>query len=271
MKLTRIPGYIQLLLGKKRDEELGFALLTKLANRVLPRYRLTWPELAWFADPALNSLLARFGEEQGLNAHRRLALQELLRLTAGVPGDTAECGVYKGCGSYIILQGNSQGLQPRTHHLFDSFGGLSAPTAEDGDYWKSGDLAVSEDLVRANLSEFTDLEFHKGWIPERFSDVADRRFSFVHVDVDLHQPTLDSLHFFYDRMSDGGILVCDDYAFLTCPGATEAVDLFLSDKPEKMLRLPGGGGFFVKGAMTAPISTAMAREGARASELLGTV
>lgn len=250
MKLSSIPKYVMLLMGRNRDEALGFNLLTRVARRILPGYRLTWPELAWFADAELNSILARFDEQDGLNAHRRLALQELLRLTAGVPGDTAECGVYKGCGSYIILRNNQRSIQERVHHVFDSFGGLSAPEPQDGAYWRTGDLAVSEQMVRANLGEFSNVEYHKGWIPDRFGDVGDRAFSFVHVDVDLFQPTLDSVAFFYPRLSDGGILVCDDYGFLTCPGATEALDEFLADKPEKMLRLPGGGGFFIKGTVT---------------------
>jgi hypothetical protein len=37
----------------------------------------------------------------------------------------------------------------------------------------------------------------------------------------------------------------------TCPGATKAIEEFLRDKPEKMLFLPDGGGFFVKGVATA--------------------
>jgi hypothetical protein len=50
----------------------------------------------------------------------------------------------------------------------------------------------------------------------------------------------------------GGIFVCDDYGFLTCPGATKAMDEFLLTKREKMISLPGGGGFFIKGCVTAP-------------------
>lgn len=250
-KLKAIPAYARLLLGKKRDDRLGFSLLTKLARRVLPTYRLTWPELAWFGDEDLNAVLARFGEDHGLNAHRRYALRELLRLTSDVAGDTAECGVYKGCASYIVLKAGEKSAHPRIHHLFDSFDGLSAPSEEDGSYWQSGDLAIPEEKVKQNLHEFPNIRFHKGWIPDRFNDVADRRFSFVHVDVDLYEPTRDSIRFFYDRLSPGGILVCDDYGFMTCPGATEAIDEFLADKPEKMLGLPGGGGFFIKGCATS--------------------
>ena len=73
----------------------------------------------------------------------------------------------------------------------------------------------------------------------------------MHIDVNLYQPTLDSLAFFYPRMQHGGIVVCDDYGFSTCPGATRAVQEFLADAPEKMVALPVGGGFFIKGCPTA--------------------
>jgi len=48
-----------------------------------------------------------------------------------------------------------------------------------------------------------------------------------------------------------GIILCDGYGFTNCPGATKAVDEFLKDKPEKMMSLSGGGGFFIKGIQTA--------------------
>ena len=112
-------------------------------------------------------------------------------------------------------------------------------------------MARGEDLVRRNLAGYEAFTLYKGWIPERFGDVADRRFSFVHIDVDLHEPTLESLRFFYDRMSQRGIIVCDDYGSSLCPGATRAVHEFLDDKPERMIALPSFGGFLVKGTRTS--------------------
>jgi hypothetical protein len=170
-------------------------------------------------------------------------VHQLLKLTESVQGDTAECGVYKGATSYLICQAEN-GI-PRTHFIFDSFEGLSQPTTEEGNYWTKGDLATSLERTRANLP-FPNVSYHKGWIPDRFEDVADRRFAFVHIDVDLGQPTLDSLKFFYPRMNRGGIIVCDDYGFLTCPGATKAFDEFQLGKPEKIIAPPCGGGFIVK-------------------------
>lgn len=228
--------------------------LRVIADRIIPGYRLTWPQMGWWRDPEFNAYLDRFGERGGFNTHRKWSLWQLLRLVEAVEGDTAECGVFEGASSWLICaSGAGRG---RIHHLFDSFEGLSEPGPEDGSHWKAGALAASERLVRDNLRQFADgLVFHKGWIPDRFSDVEERTFAFVHIDVDLRKPTAQSLEFFYPRLSDGGILLCDDYGCTTCPGATEAIDEFLRDKPEKMLALDAGGGFFVKGIRTAPAAS----------------
>lgn len=221
-------------------------------------YRPSWHQLCWLEDRDFNAFLDRFDELDGFNTQRRWMLWQLLRLASHVPGDTAECGSYHGCGSWLICAANRQSPYPRTHHIFDSFEGVSEPGPDDGDHWEKGSMAVGEDRVVSNLLPFMDMvELHKGWIPDRFPDVKDRRFSFVHVDVDLAQPTFDSLAFFYDRLNPGGVLVCDDYYCTTCPGATKVVDEFLFDKPEKMVALDAGGGFIVKGTQTSVMIPAM--------------
>ena len=48
----------------------------------------------------------------------------------------------------------------------------------------------------------------------------------------------------------GGLILCDDYGFTSCPGATKAINEFLQDKEEKMISLSGGGGFLIKGTET---------------------
>jgi O-methyltransferase len=232
--------------------ELRFKLLVKLGALLYPAYRFKWPQLDWVHDAPFNAYLARFGEESGLNAERRWMVRELMRLTEDVPGDTAECGAYEGAGSFLICEMNAANKRHRRHHhVFDSFEGLSRPAAIDGTHWKMGDMARGEDLVRRNLAAFDAFTLYKGWIPKRFADVREKSFSFVHIDVDIYESTRACLEFFFERMSDGGVIVCDDYGFTTCPGATRAVHEFLNDKPEKMLALTGGGGFLVKNVRTA--------------------
>jgi O-methyltransferase len=227
--------------------------LLRLAGKLLvPTYRFKWPQLDWWKNEEFTGYLNRFGELQVLNTDRKWMVYQLLRLVAHVPGDTAECGVFRGATSYLICCAN-QGSQAgtKTHHLFDSFEGLSQPGQADGTHWRKGDLKCEIETVRKALSDFDKLTFHPGWIPDRFQDVEDRKFSFVHIDVDLAEPTRESLAFFYPRMEAGGIIVCDDYGQSTSPGATQAVDHFLAGKSEKMLMLPEGGGFLIVKAPTA--------------------
>jgi len=234
----------------RRDTGRALSAVAELTAALLPGYKLKWPQVEWMANNRFNGYLRAFEEEFGFNADRRWMIYQLARLTKAVAGDTAECGAYKGAGSYLICMANRDGDLQKTHHVFDSFEGLSRPSELDGRHWKQGDLACGLDAVKQNLAEFPRVEYHKGWIPERFPAVSGRPFSFLHIDVDLYEPTRDSLRFFYERMSPGGIILCDDYGFSTCPGATQALDEFLRDKPERVISLSGGGGFLIRGLPT---------------------
>jgi predicted O-methyltransferase YrrM len=192
---------------------------------------------------------ARLSPGEDLTQERKYNLDQLFRLVRHVEGDVAECGVYKGASAFFLARNIiKQGLNKRLC-LFDSWEGLPIPDEVDGDYWTAGALRSTIDDIRnalAPLGQPPFVEFYQGWIPERFPEVASHRFSFVHIDVDLHQPTLDSLVFFYPRMAPGGIILLDDYGFIQCPGATAAVDRFIADKPEPIINLSAGGAFILK-------------------------
>lgn len=244
----------------KQNPSDRFGALLQIGSVLRPDYRFRWPQMDWWGDEGFNEYLNRFGEREGLNTDRRWMLAELLRMVDGIEGDTAECGVFAGASSYLICRANAHASGGgRTHRMFDSFAGLSNPAACDGSHWKRGDLSCQLETVQANLAEFSEVAYYPGWIPSRFSEVANKRFSFVHIDVDLYEPTRDSLAFFYPRMAEGGVLVVDDYGFTTCPGATRAVDEVLASRPEKMLRLCSGGGFIIRGRAVAPQFTAARR------------
>jgi hypothetical protein len=226
-----------------------FQLLTRIAEDLLPEYRFKWPQVDWWNDKAFNDYIRRFEEDKAHNTDRRWMVRQLIRLTEEVEGDTAECGVYSGSTSWLISRYSQSSKWQRTHFGFDSFSGLSEPGDRDGDYWQKGSLSYPREKVERNLADLERVILKEGWIPERFNDddIVNRRFSFVHIDVDLYQPTLDSVRFFYPRLQPGGILLCDDYGSSFCPGATRAIDEHLQACPEKMLSLSGGGGFFIKG------------------------
>ena len=172
--------------------------------------------------------------------------------------DFVECGCWTGHSSYAISKILKQNNFENNFHIFDSFeGGLSDFGKKDkhltqdftdeeekqlGKRWSS-----SEEFVRDALSEFSFVKIYNGWIPDRFSEIEGRKFQFVHIDVDLYQPTLDSLEFFFPRLIPGGFIICDDYNLSLFPGATKAWDEYFEDK-EYLLnyKLACGGSFLIK-------------------------
>lgn len=229
-----------------QNEEAQFELLGKIARRLYPRYKLSDYGRMYLYDEAFIKRYERLMENDNyFSLDRKYMLDQLMGLTAAVPGNTAECGVYQGASSRFICERTAG--QERVHRICDSFEGLSSIESIDGRYWSQGKFANSEENVRRNLTDFDFVTFHKGWIPECFRGLEEDRFAFVHIDVDLYQPTLDSFRFFYPRMNRGGVMLCDDSGcILTCPGARKAVDEFFSDKPEPVIEVPTGQSFVIK-------------------------
>jgi hypothetical protein len=227
-----------------RREAARFRALSRVAEVLAPEYVMTAPEKAWFSDEQFFREFYAF-EDHDQTADRKYMLRQLLHLVDLVPGDTAECGVYLGASSWFICDHFRS--SDRTHHGFDSFEGLSEPSERDGSFWHVGDLSTREEHARELLEPLGAI-LYPGWFPERFDAVADRTFAFVHVDVDLYQPTLDSLEFFYPRMSPGGIILLDDHGLTTCPGATRAAQEYMADRPESIIQLTTGQAFIVKAA-----------------------
>jgi len=224
-------------------EHAGWTLLAWLGARMCPSYVVTDYGKLWFEDEAFLSEYRRLVPGNDRSADRKHFLRSLLQLVDTLSGDTAECGVYEGASSWFICDHFRD--SGKAHHVFDSFEGLSEPARLDGRYWQPGDLKTVEARARATLAGFA-VRFYPGWIPDRFGDVEDRRFCFAHIDVDLYGPTKASLEFFYPRMVPGGIVLCDDYGFATCPGATQAMDEFMANRPEPIVHCPTGQAFIVK-------------------------
>jgi O-methyltransferase len=246
--LRRAPSLLEALargLDDAAGEEERYRIAETLTTAVYPKYKFSEFARLFLDDEEFIAYYRRFMDPGNWHSlDRKYTLDQLLKLTLEIEGDAAECGVYRGASSYLICRA----IRPygKCNHLFDSFQGLSAPTEMDGAYWRAGALRATEVEVRDNLREFGNFAIHAGWIPSRFEEVTARRFSFVHIDVDLYEPTLDSVTFFYERLTPGAIMLFDDYGFRTCPGAKLAVDEFLRERPELTVMLPTGQAFIVK-------------------------
>lgn len=185
---------------------------------------------------------------------RFLAHSDLFRMTLEVPGDLAELGVFRGLGLMTwanLLEAYCIGDRTKVVYGFDNWQGFTSLSAQDG-----GEAAEVNKVVGGyDPSHFRqELESALGiFDSDRFIPWKDRvklvdgniersvpkfveensgvRFSLVHFDCDLYEPTRAALAAMWPKVSRGGVVIFDEYALKEWGGETQAVDEFFADKP----------------------------------------
>jgi O-methyltransferase len=197
--------------------------------------------------------------------HRRertFTLAQYFLYSRRLPGAQIECGVFNGCSALaccLARRAADPAFTGAGFHLVDSFEGLSRPSAEDWfgipttgtvgaapPLWPRDGFKSSIDDVRPVFTEFADIQIHKGWIPKVLEELPDERWSFVHIDVDLYEPTRACLEYFLPRLVTGGVIVCDDYGSLMFPGAARAWDELVISRGIPFVELPTGQSVLVQ-------------------------
>jgi len=170
----------------------------------------------------------RFGV---VRPHRHRRLYDFFCQTMHLDGAMMECGCYKGVGLHILcqtLKACDTAYKGENYYVIDSFEGLSELHKQDilSEEIRSKTYICSLEQVKENLAEFPDITYYKGWIPPILNKIEARSYRFVHIDVDLYEPTQASLEYFYDKMVPGGLIVCDDFN-TDWRGAKKAIKSFI--------------------------------------------
>jgi len=153
---------------------------------------------------------------------------------SNLDGDFVELGCHCGGTSFLLA---SVIKSPHILYAFDSFAGFPKPTKEDqngvareGEYVADYDY-VNKYLVSHNRTEFTynKIKIYKGFIKDTLINVDDVKFSLIHFDMDLYEPTRFALNYLWDKVVSGGCVIFDDYLFDGTKGVKKAVDDFFGD------------------------------------------
>jgi len=178
-----------------------------------------------------------------------LARTLLLNEVKDIPGDIVECGVFKGTGLLTFLKLKNY-LMPNTHKkvigfdFFESDALVETLHGQDKQLMKSlfEDRNMQHnknycDSLKQKIINFGfrehEFDLVKGDVSKTtFNFLKDKpgfRISLLYIDVDVEKPTLDILQAFWDKVSKGGIVVFDEYAFHSWSEANGA-DTFFKDK-----------------------------------------
>ncbi|MBK8011290.1 MAG: class I SAM-dependent methyltransferase [Deltaproteobacteria bacterium] len=164
-----------------------------------------------------------------------------------IRGDYVECGVWRGGSSMAAaLALIARQDTARTLHLYDTFEGMTAPTAYDRSL--GGDSAetllasearspdsptwcvADEADVRRNLASTgypgSRIRFVRGPVEQTLPDPALGPIALLRLDTDWYASTRHELDHLYPLLVPGGVLIIDDYGHWE--GARRAVDEYLS-------------------------------------------
>lgn len=213
-----VPGTIQIPINLKTElAKYNLEILQRLVpDKENRRQGLDWPLLA-------HSMIGRLRMD---NLHE--CMETVVR--ESVEGDFIETGVWRG-GSCIFMRGflKANQISDRNVWVADSFEGLPKPELDrypqdQGDIHHTFDyLKVSLEEVQSNFKQYDLLDgqvkFLKGWFKDTLPTAPINKIAIARLDGDMYSSTMDSLNNLYDKVSNGGFIIIDDYGLPNCKRA----------------------------------------------------
>jgi O-methyltransferase len=171
-----------------------------------------------------------------------------------IPGDFAECGVWKG-GSAMMMALMLQKAKRTGNkiYLYDTFEGMPEPGAFDKDFqdqhasveWnqttreqgKSSWCYAPVEEVKQNLAQTgypaENLVFIKGKVEDTIPANLPRALALLRLDTDWYESTLCELEHLYPLLVKKGVLIIDDYGHWA--GSRKATDEYFSKVSDPIL------------------------------------
>lgn len=174
-----------------------------------------------------------------------------------LPGDFVECGVWRG-GSVMLMALTLLRLGQTTRDLwlYDTFDGMTAPTADDvqsmsgraaadilreqertpdDPFWGVAARKVVEQNLRATGYPEERFRIVQGDVLSTLPGSAPDAIALLRLDTDWYASTRHELQQLYPRLVRGGVLIIDDYGYWR--GARKATDEFLATlQPRPLLQ-----------------------------------
>jgi len=170
-----------------------------------------------------------------------------LNFAKGKKFNIVECGVCDGLTVFFALKAYKSQKINFKGYLYDSFGEMKEEYLDNKDKDQLGNYDyLNIEQTKKNLQMFEkDIIFFKGYIPNVFQNGDHpNEISWLHIDLNSSQTTLETMEFFYSKIVENGIMIFDDYGMFET--TKEVVDDFLKDKIGHFISYPTGQGMFIK-------------------------
>ena len=241
--IFRVGGWINRIL----DRWLGIRISAGPSRRIVGIEDEAWDVIQIAERRSMGSAVQRYTMWQSVN----------FVLVNEIPGDIVEFGVWRGGMSMIAAEVVGRRQQQRGIYLFDTFEGMTAPSDHDFELYggvsasallsrvrnRPGKMSIwahaSLDDVRLGMSTTSispqNVHYVVGDVFRTVPEQLPKLISVCRIDLDWYDSTLYALESAWPRISDGGVLIFDDYDHWA--GAREAVDQFFSSIGRHVLLL----------------------------------
>jgi hypothetical protein len=201
-------------------------------------------------DPTTTELIRRVQPYTMTSPERIAALRTAVVyvIKHDIPGDIVECGVWKGGGMMAVAITLKDLGARRRLHLFDTFEGMTAPTASDRNIsgelasvvmaakqgvWARSPLDEVQGAMRSTGYDEALITYVKGPVEDSLPNHAPPSIALLRLDTDWYESTKHELRHLFPRLSVGGVLIIDDYGHWE--GAKKAVDEYISENGLRLL------------------------------------
>ncbi len=178
-------------------------------------------------------------------------------LAARAEGDFVECGVNAGFFSSAVMQYLDWNQLHKTFYLIDTFEGpvLEQYSPEEAALGRvevaaqamaSGAYVTDLARIRENFAEWPRVEIVPGRVPEILAGLDIGQIAFLHLDMNCAFPEVAALRALWDRVSEGGVVLLDDYAYFGYEAQGKAIAREAVALGAEILTMPTGQGLIVK-------------------------
>lgn len=234
------------MIGKLFSKSLDSAgrLLIRLSGRSGPEFRDIRSEAFWNAYELCKPYTMT-------SVDRMYALYNAVHYVVRnrIPGDFVECGVWRGGSAMLIAKALSDlGVTDRKIYLYDTFEGMSAPSAKDVDFTGRNAQALLDatpmdeslsvwclagiEEVRRNMARTQYPTEQLVFVPGKVEDTIPEKsphgqIALLRLDTDWYASTKHELIHLFPKLTERGIMIIDDYGHWQ--GCREAVDEYFAE------------------------------------------
>ena len=200
--------------------------------------------------------MCALNDEDRSRAWRLHTLAWAADIAMQLEGDFVECGVFEGFMAQTIIEYTSFADAPRKFYLYDTFEGFSPQYSEPDDFGpRSGFYhfankvysrdGLYDDVVH-RFAPYHNAKVIRGVVPDVLHDISPETIAFLHIDMNSPRAEKGALEVLFERVVPGGVIVFDDYGWLSYAKQMEAADSFMNARGYFVLELPTGQGVTVK-------------------------